>query len=352
MNREAFLDVLTRLLKTHSPSGQEEEIDTVLIPEFERTCGSVTRDEAGNLIGRVRGRGEQPPVRIMAHKDEIGVVVKRVEADGRLALDRLGGSFPWRYGEGPMDVLADSGVLTGILSAGASHVSEESASLFQLKTGRALTWDLLRIDLKMPRSEVLARGVRPGTRAVVSRARKKPTLLGEYVAAWALDNKGALAVMISVMESLSGSTSGPSRDTYFIASAGEEIGVSGGAFAARSVPGEALIALDVAPVATEYGIENTAQPVLLYKDAHSFYHKGVTDELHRLAATLGFGCQSAVLSSYGSDASYSHRYGYTGKPVGLCFAVENTHGYEIARVEGMENAARLLTRYLGVTDSP
>jgi putative aminopeptidase FrvX len=136
------------------------------------------------------------------------------------------------------------------------------------------------------------------------------------------------------------------QDVYFVATSGEEIRITGGAFAARTLPGDVLIALDVAPVAEEYDIVNSSQPVLLYKDRQSIYHKPTSDTILQLAEHLGFGCQAAVVSGYSSDASYANSYGYTGKPIALCYPTENTHGYEIVNLQAMLNVVRLLSAYL------
>ena len=54
---------------------------------------------------RIEGREPGPVRAVLAHKDEIGAMVKRVEERGRLRVGKLGGSFPWVWGEGPVDVL-------------------------------------------------------------------------------------------------------------------------------------------------------------------------------------------------------------------------------------------------------
>ncbi|MDP6114609.1 MAG: M28 family peptidase [Planctomycetota bacterium] len=344
MNQTEFIELLTELLLTHSPSGQEEEMDEIVLPMMQEFCTDVYQDEAGNIIGTIKGTSDGPAVIMMAHKDEIGTIVKRVNADGRLSLERLGGSYPWRYGEGPMDVLTEDGPVTGYLSVGSSHVSAESKIVDDAKTRKALTWDMVRLDMKLSKEEALAKGIRAGSRAVISRSRKQPTIIGDYLGAWSIDDKGGVAVLLSVMKTLS--ETAPKRDVNFVISSGEEVGVTGGSFAARTVEGDVLIALEVAPVAEEYDIQNTEQPVIIYRDGHSFYHKPTSDQLFKLGEELGFGCQAAVVSSFGSDASYSHRHGLTGKPVCLCFPADNTHGYEVSNIGAFGNICSLLVGYV------
>lgn len=346
MPNDIFIPLLSTLLETHSPSGDEEEIDQLLVPRFMQSCDQSWQDEAGNIIGLLRGQGHRQPVRVLAHKDEIGAIVKRIEPDGRLILTGLGASMPWRYGEGPMDVLAEGQVLTGILGVGASHITEESNIAYDARFRKPLTWEMVRLDLKMSKERLIELGVRVGTRVVVSRSRKRLIQIGDYIAGWALDDKCGLAIMLQVMEIIKSNFLTLPQDVYFVASSGEEVRITGGAYAARSLPGDVLIAIEVAPVAEEYNIINSAQPVLIYKDRQSIYHKPTTDLLARLAEQLGFGCQAAVLSSFSSDASYASSYGYTGKAVCIGFPTENTHGYEIANLKATENTIQLLVAYL------
>lgn len=346
MQGNTFTNLLSSILITHSPSGDEDEINQILIPLFKQYCDECWRDDADNIVGVIRGEKQNSPIRVFAHKDEISAIVKRIEADGRLVLTGLGDARPWRYGEGPMDVLAEGKIITGILCVGSSHTTDESQTVYDAKFNKPLSWEMVRLDLKTSKDQLNKLGIRAGTRVVVSRSRKQITQIGDYVAGWALDDKGALAILIEVMKNLKKQSGKLPQDVYLVATSGEEIRITGGAFAARTLPGDILIALDVAPVADEYNIINSSQPVLLYKDRQSMYHKKTTDALVRLADRLGFGCQTAVLSGYSSDASYANSYGYTGKPVGLCYPTENTHGYEIVNLQAMLNITKLLTAFL------
>jgi len=344
MERTEFIELLKRLLLTHSPPGDEGEMECLIEEEFKACCDEVWQDDCDNIIGLIKGETDENPIRIMAHKDEIGMIVKRIEDNGKLRLEPLGGANVWRYGEGPMDVLSDTNVITGVLSVGASHTSQEASDVQQAKS-KALDWGMVRLDTKLSKAELIQRGVRPGTRALVSRLRKEPLIIEDYVCGWGLDDKGGVAIMIDVAKELANADK-KSRDVYFVATSAEEPGVSGGAYAARTLPGDEIIAIEVAPVHSEYDIQNSEKPVVIYKDGMMVYDKRMSDRFYHLGAELGFGCQAMCVSSFGSDASYSLRYGFSGRAVCVGFPTENTHGYEMSKIEGMENLARLLSAYL------
>ena len=115
MDQEAMLTMLSELIACHAPSGDEREIEAVVRRELEATGAGVWQDGATNLYARVPGDG--PKVMVCAHKDELGMIVTDMRDDGRLNVRNIGGSFPWKYGEGPVDILTDSGEQSGLSGA-------------------------------------------------------------------------------------------------------------------------------------------------------------------------------------------------------------------------------------------
>ena len=87
---------------------------------------------------------ERPDIVVMAHLDEIALLVVRVEGDGRLAVTSLGGAYPWKWGEGPLQILASDGPLDGILSFGSIHTNDGGSVAAQARE-RALTWTDARV---------------------------------------------------------------------------------------------------------------------------------------------------------------------------------------------------------------
>lgn len=83
-------------------------------------------DRADNIIAKIPGKNPDRAIAITAHKDEIGAIVKSLGDEGRVEVRKLGGSFPWVYGEGVVDLLGDNETISGILSFGSRHVSHES----------------------------------------------------------------------------------------------------------------------------------------------------------------------------------------------------------------------------------
>jgi putative aminopeptidase FrvX len=296
------------------------------------------------LVGFVAGRGLAPPILVQALKDEISTLVTRIDPTGVLHLDALGGAHAWKYGEGPVEILGDRGPVPGILGVGSAHTTAESAAVEQARA-KPLEWPMVHVTTRLSAAELDERGVHIGSRVVPHRDRKRPFLLEDCVAGYALDDKAALAVIVAMMEAMAAGRR-PKGDVYLVATVGEEMLSGSASFVAGRLPADTLLALEVGPVAEEYAVRNSEQPVIWYKDRVGTYTKAICDELARLADSLGFGAQRAVYSRAATDASTARQHGQVGRIACLGFPAENTHGYEIACLRGIENLYHLTMAWL------
>src|SRR5215208_1392711 len=132
------LKLLQELLSTYGPSGQEDAVRDVCRRELEPLVDESWVDEAGNLVGLVRGSDDGSATRVMAHMDELSMLVKRVDPDGTLYLTPLGTMYPANFGLGPVAVLGDSGDAVRSADAGlGTHDQGEPADLGdQARPGR------------------------------------------------------------------------------------------------------------------------------------------------------------------------------------------------------------------------
>jgi putative aminopeptidase FrvX len=343
-SREALLQTITELVCLHSPSGVEAAVDGYLLRRL-AAHGRPVQDGAGNIVFRIEGRGAGPLRSVLAHKDEIGAVVKRVNGHGQLAVSKLGGSFPWIWGEGPVDVLGRHATIAGVLSFGSRHVSDESDQKRQQEQS-GVRWRDAWVETKLDAAALTDAGIRPGSRVVPSAARKRPVRLGtggEYVASYALDDKGAVAGMLELAARLKS----PPHPVELVFTAREEIGCQGAKWYASRTAAEAAVAFEVTPVAEEYRIEAGPEPVLVVADSNGPLDDSLAAELDDAAAAAGIGMRHAVLSGFGSDASSTLNLGMIARTACLAFATENTHGFEIAHLDGIAACVDVLERWLG-----
>lgn len=343
VDRTHLLSLLEKFLLAHAPPGAEGEVDRIVMEEVRPYAHRVWQDAAESIVIHVKGKDDSAPIAVTAHKDEIALIVKRVEDNGRLRVRPLGGLHPWAVGEGPVEVLGRNGTVPGVLSVGSKHVSEESPA-GTLKTGTPLKWETFWVETKRSREALAALGVHRGSKAVLARSRKAPLVIGDYICGYNLDCRAGLAILLEAAKQLRNNP--PPQDVYLIASSEEEIGAQGATYSIGQVPADTAVALDIAPVAEEYQVQNCGDPVLLYGDAQGVYHERTLRHLEGLAEGLGFSTQPAVVTSYGSDASIAKKVGSAARAVCIAYPGENTHGYEICAVDGILNSARLLLAYL------
>ncbi|MEM8723785.1 MAG: M42 family peptidase [Cyanobacteria bacterium P01_G01_bin.39] len=331
---------IQQLVLCHSPSGVETEVDRLITTKFQALHIDTWQDPSGNIIAKIPGEEQQGAIAITAHKDEIGTIVKTIDEDGCLQIRRLGGSFPWVYGEGVVDILGDNDTISGILSFGSRHVSHESPQKAQ-QIDTPLLWQDAWVETKCSQEELTKCGVRPGTRVVVGKHRKQPLRLKDYIASYTLDNKASVAILLN----LAAQISNPPVDVYLVASAKEEVGAVGALYFTQNQPLSALIALEICPLAPEYPIESGSAPVLLSQDNYGIYDELLNQELRTAAEQSNIPLQLAVIDGFGSDASIAMKFGHVSRGACLSFPTQNTHGYEIAHLGAIANCIKILTTF-------
>lgn len=350
MNLDRMIQLTQDLINARGPTGQEDEVRAVVLPEMKAVCDKVWVDDADNVVGLIRGRAQKkksaaPVVKVMAHMDELAMTVKRIDENGTLRVRPLGGIRAGVFGLGPVEIMADNGVLPGVLSIGALHTTQESKARSEADT-KPIDWPAVHIFTRMSKAQLKEAGVHAGTAVVVAQSRRKLLALNDCIGGYFLDDRVCIAIMLAAASLLKAEKQRPAADVYLVATCQEEIGGGSAAYAAAQLPGAVTMAIDVGPVAAEYDTELNAEPMVVYRDARGIYSKAVADRMVAVGRELGMAPQRATWESYGSDATAAKTAGLTAKAALLCIPTENTHGYEIVQREGIENCARLLAAYL------
>ena len=343
MDERRAYELLQELLCCHAPAGQEDEVDERMKREFQRFGDDIRvwQDAGGNIIAHLPGPKASPRVLVLAHKDEIAMAVRSLEEDGRLRVSPCGGAIPWKYGEGPVDILTPDGTLRAILSVGSSHT--RSGPVAELLSERALTWSDVTLFTGLGCDELKKRGLRVGSRAVVARERKQLQWLGDHIASYALDDRLGLVALLWCLSELVREP--PELDLYFVASTSEEIGLLGAIYAAQQLRPDLAIAIDTSPVAHGSGALLDARPIIWAREV-VYHDMAECATLLRLAEQLGFGAQLILYDGAASDAGGIKRAGLAGRTVTFGFPRDNSHGYEIAHRDALANVTRLLGEYL------
>lgn len=334
---QTLFDSIAELVMCHSPSGNEDEIDRYLCAKLDALGSDYGHDSAGNIFLQIEGQDNSRSIAVTAHKDEIGGIVKRIRDDGKIEVRKLGGSFPWVYGEGVVDLMGDRETVSGILSFGSRHVSHESPQKCHQEE-KPLLWENAWIDTKQGRSELADAGIRPGTRMVIGKHRKSPLRMDDYIASYTLDNKASLAILLE----LAGCLHDPPVNVYLVASSKEEVGAIGALHFTRRHEIESLVALEICPISSEYSLESDRRPVLLSQDGYGLYDESLNKQIVAAAERCDVELQFTILSQFGSDGSLSMKLGNVPRAACLSFPTENTHGYEIAHLGVIDDCAKVM----------
>lgn len=347
--------LLQELLWAYGPCGQEDAVRAICQRELEPLVDATWVDRAGNVVGKINGANQidgdaqAHAIRVMAHMDELSMLVKRVEADGSLGLTPLGTMYPGNFGLGPVAILGDHQSLCGVLALGSEHTTKESTRIWQTKPDqgdKALDWPDVYVFTGRSAQELIRLGVHPGTRVCVDRSKRSLTDVGEdYLGCYFIDDRAAVAVLLGAVGALRGDGRRPQCDTYVVFTTNEEIGV-GAAYANRTLPGAITLALEVGPTEAEYHTTVAGGPIIAYSDAQCVYDKVIADRLMAIGQRLDLSPQAAVLGAFESDASHAKAAGLSPQAGLLCMPTLSTHGYEVIAREAVTAMIDLVVEFL------
>ena len=228
--------LLLDLLRAHGPSGREQEAARVW-RDAATAFAEVSTDGLGSSVARVGS--DQPPLAIVGHIDEIGLVVTHVDDDGRAFFRPLGG---W-------DGEVALGQRVELLTRGGGRVPAVVAGRQREPVARGeepkrTTMDDLYLELgARGRDETLGL-VQPGDTGVL--AGEPLELRNGRLASRALDNRVGCYVALEVARRLA--EAGGPPPVAAIAAVGEEAGdYSGSRTTLYALRPAGAVVVDVAP---------------------------------------------------------------------------------------------------------
>lgn len=329
------LELLQELVSLPGPAGQEDQVREALIQHLVKLGITSQVDPKGNLIVRL-GKGEKAKVVVTAHMDEIALYVKQILPDGSLKVASLGGIFPWKLGEGPVTILASGTPLEAVLGFGSIHTESNLSAAKRAKTD-AVTWDMATVMTGLTPESLKKKGVRLGTRVVVSPSRRTLTRFENFVAGYFLDDR---ADLVSWLLALAEMKDEP-LDVAFVATTSEEVGGEGAQYYLAHEQPDFCVALELGPQVPDAPVAISARPTVWVMDGYAAMPPFLGETLDRVSEQTGIGLQYQALSRGGSDASCSAARGLCAHPITLGLPMENSHGYEVIHTESMNALAEL-----------
>lgn len=335
------LNMLRSLTQTPGIASREDKVRDVVAGYLGPLVDELSVDALGNLIGHRKGSGG-PRIAIAAHIDEIGFLVRHVDDNGFLRVQRVGGFDP--------RVLVAQRVLVhtrgGDSLPGVFQPASKPIHLMQPGEAKDLKLEDLFVDLGMA-VETVKEQVRIGDMVTLDR---DLVTVGDTVVSKALDDRVGVYVMIEAVRKATESTA----EIFAIATTQEEIGLRGAHASAYSVDPDIAIALDVTIAAdipggtpdayvTKLG-GGTAIKIL---DSSQIANPKVVDHLRELAEEHGIPHQLEILPFGGTDAGafQTSRGGTATSTISIPTRYVHTVN-EMAHVDDIQASVDLLAAFL------
>ncbi len=220
---------LKNLSELYGASGNEEAVKKY-IREIVKKTGKIDyikEDHLGNLMCFKKGKNQKKTLVLMAHMDEVGLLVSKIEEDGKLNVLPVGGVDP-RVLLGKRVVVGEKNI-DGIIPFKAIHLQKSDYK-------KVPDWNDIRVDIgaKDKKDAESRVGIGDYCHFNTSFEEYENRYIGK-----AFDDRAGCSIMLDVLESM---TELPTYNVIFAFVVQEEIGLRGsGAVLKHFHPDAALI---------------------------------------------------------------------------------------------------------------
>ena len=308
----ANFELLKELTQAWGVSGRERRVREIVLREIEGLVDECRVDNIGNVIALKRGRGgpESKKIMLSAHMDEIGLQVKKIEADGRIRVHRVG--WVWTAALYHDQVVFQNGTI-GVVGC-CGNIEEARNDVGKLY-----------IDIGCTTKEDAEKYVKVGDFC---------GFVGPYyelqngrVSAKSLDDRAGCFLLLEALKRNRGE--GP-NDVYYVFSVQEEVGCRGATTAAAQVAPDIGISVDVTPDhfypcdlegcnAVGDGISVTLG------DPSAMMDEYLVDEMLSCCEEHGIRYQRGVMDRGGTDASSINLSGAGVRVAGIALVDRYPH---------------------------
>lgn len=306
--------LVKELTELPGPTGHEDAVQDWLVDRWSSFAQDVRRTKVNNVLAKIGGSG--PRLLLVAHADEICLMVKSVTDEGFLHIwpyygDQLGRPPRWFTPiNQPALVVTSTGNVEGIFATASGHVVGGRNSQKD-----QVDWNDWFVDVgARNRDEAECQGIGPGARVIWNPQTRR---IGQNITGKAMDDRAALAIATAAGERLAGTDPGDLPYEVWLASTvQEENGLLGAASVIDEMPFDMAIAIDVGltgdipgPDKRDFPSSLGAGPIVVYQDASCHYSRRLSDRLVRLAGERSIPVQRAIFQNYGSDGAALIRRG-------------------------------------------
>ncbi|CAN1489882.1 FrvX Cellulase M and related proteins [Paracoccaceae bacterium] len=217
MTLHSVADLTIQLMLIPGLSGYESRVSAAIAAHLDALGLPHNSDRLGNLRCTIPGDPALPSVMIFTHMDQLGFIVRKVEANGLIRLERLGG-VPERALPAQAVVLCtDHGDLPALIANKSHHATTPDEKY------KVLPYTDLFVDAGFTsKTEAEAAGVRIGT--PVTYLPRALALANGRIAGTSVDDRAGCAALLKLAEARMGK---PGPTVHFVWSVQEEFNLRG-----------------------------------------------------------------------------------------------------------------------------
>ncbi|MCA0969863.1 M42 family metallopeptidase [Halobacillus litoralis] len=349
--KDETLTMLKDLTDAKGVPGNEKEARDVMKKYISPYADEVFTDNLGSLIAKKVGNKKGPSVMVAGHLDEVGFMVTRIDDNGYLYFQPVGGWWSQVMLAQRVTIMTREGDLTGIIGSKPPHILPPD------QRKKAVDIKDMFIDIgASSREEAEEFGVKPGDSVVpyfeFTQMKNEKMLLAK---AW--DNRIGCAIAIEVLKRLKGEKH--PNVVYGVGTVQEEVGLRGARTAANMINPDIAFGVDVGIAGDTPGVSDKDAsskmgkgPQIILYDASMVSHKGLRDFVTDTADEKEIPYQFDSLAGGGTDSGAIH-LSHDGVPaLSITIATRYIHSHAaMLHRDDFENAVQLIVEVIKGLDA-
>ncbi|MFC2949127.1 M42 family metallopeptidase [Virgibacillus sediminis] len=340
--------LLEKLSQLNGPCGYEQNVAYFIQDYLKDKADQVHMDQMGNVTARKKGGRPGPVVLMTAHMDEVGFIVKKIEDNGLLRFEKLGGHDDRILLAQPVNVLGSKEELGGVIGTMSAHYMKFDDAK------KVRSHSSLYIDIgAASKQEAIDMGVEIGTPVTwASENRIIGSKENRLITGKALDDRAGCAVILQVLNEVQQEEF--AGELVLLFTVQEEVGLRGANTAISRLDDiDAALAIDTTAVSDtpeetmDQSLHIGGGTGIKVMDFSLIVQKSIKDYLRQTAETAGIPYQLEVFPGIGTDGG-AIAPANKGIPTGvLSIPSRYAHSpYEAVSVKDLEATKDLAKEFL------
>ncbi len=330
--------LLKTLCNLDSVSSNEDSVRKFVIDNIKPYADDIKIDVMGNVIALKKGEKHDKKVMVLAHMDEVGLIVSGITEKGFLEFKTVGGIDP-RVLISKKVRIGDEKI-PGVIGIKAIHLQEKSE---REKVPKVKS---LYIDIGAKDKEDAERKVSLGD--FIAFDTEFEMLTDTIIKAKAIDDRTGIYVMLNLIKEK------PNYDTYFCFTVQEETGLRGAKIVANKIEPDIAIVIESTTASDVFGVDEENYvtrvgfgPAISFADRRMIADNSYFDWMMSLAESENIKVQKKRAMAGGNDSGAVHLSNGGIKTISVSVPTRYIHSpVSVASLSDIQNAEKLLAAYL------